>query len=109
MGQKRAAELILTGCTIDGIEAAEIGLANAAVPESALNSTIDESIERLRKLSPAALAIAKKASYAWDSMHFDKGLARAERMYFDELMKTSDAQEGIRAFMEKRAPKWSGK
>ena len=109
VGQKRAAELILTGCTIDGIEAAEIGLANAAVPESALNSTIDESIERLRKLSPAALAIAKKASYAWDSMHFDKGLARAERMYFDELMKTSDAQEGIRAFMEKRAPKWSGK
>src|SRR5256714_7515852 len=44
VGQKRAAELILTGCTIDGIEAAEIGLANAAVPERALNSTIDESI-----------------------------------------------------------------
>src|SRR5438309_326982 len=87
VGQKRAAELILTGCTIDGIEAAEMGLSNAAVPESALNSTIDESIERLRKLSPAALAIAKKASYAWDSMHFDKVLARAERMYLDELMK----------------------
>jgi cyclohexa-1,5-dienecarbonyl-CoA hydratase len=53
--------------------------------------------------------VAKKASYAWDSMHFDKGLARAERIYFDELMKTADAHEGVRAFMEKREPKWTGK
>jgi cyclohexa-1,5-dienecarbonyl-CoA hydratase len=42
-------------------------------------------------------------------MHFDKGLARAERIYFDELMKTADAQEGIGAFLEKREPKWTGK
>jgi enoyl-CoA hydratase/carnithine racemase len=109
VGQKRAAELILTGGTIDGREAAQIGLANRAVPESELAATVDESIEHLRKLSPAALAVAKKASYAWDAMHFDKGLARAEKIYFDELMKTSDAQEGIRAFMEKREPNWTRK
>jgi cyclohexa-1,5-dienecarbonyl-CoA hydratase len=108
VGQKRAAELILTGRTISGIEAAEIGLANRVVAESELAAAVDEAIERLRKLSPAALALAKKASYAWDSMHFDKGLARAERIYFDELLKTSDANEGIRAFMEKREPKWTG-
>ncbi|HKU23983.1 MAG TPA: hypothetical protein VJQ54_00860, partial [Candidatus Sulfotelmatobacter sp.] len=59
-------------------------------------------------LSPAALAVAKKACYAWDSMHFDKGLARAEKIYFEELMKTADAQEGIAAFLEKRPPKWRG-
>jgi cyclohexa-1,5-dienecarbonyl-CoA hydratase len=109
VGQKRAAELILTGRTIDGREAAQIGLANRAVLDHELAAAVDESIGHLRKLSPAALALAKKASYAWDSMHFDKGLARAERIYFDELMKTSDAQEGIRAFMEKREPKWTGK
>ncbi len=77
VGQKRAAELILTGRTIDGKEAAEIGLANRAVPESELAAAVDESIGHLRKRSPAALALAKKALYAWDSMHFDKGLARA--------------------------------
>jgi cyclohexa-1,5-dienecarbonyl-CoA hydratase len=109
VGQKCAAELILTGRTIGGKEAAEIGLANRAVPENGLSAVVDECIAHLRKLSPAALALAKKASYAWDSMHFDKGLARAERTYFDELMKTSDAHEGIRAFMEKREPKWKGK
>lgn len=109
VGQKRAAELILTGRTIDGKEAAEIGLANRAVPEGGLAAAVDESIGHLHKLSPAALALAKKASYAWDSMHFDKGLARAERIYFDDLMKTSDAHEGIRAFMEKREPRWTGK
>jgi cyclohexa-1,5-dienecarbonyl-CoA hydratase len=109
VGQKRAAELILTGRTIGGKEAAEIGLANCAVPENELPAAVDACTAHLRKLSPAALAMAKKASYAWDSMHFDKGLARAERIYFDELMKTSDAHEGICAFMEKREPRWTGK
>jgi cyclohexa-1,5-dienecarbonyl-CoA hydratase len=109
VGQKRAAELILTGRTIGGEEAAEIGLATRAVPEKELSAAVDEGIGYLRKLSTAALALAKRASYAWDSMHFDKGLARAEKIYFDELMKTSDAHEGIRAFMEKREPKWTGK
>ena len=61
------------------------------------------------KPPPAALAVTKKAIYAWDAMHFDKGLARAEKIYLEELMKTEDAIEGTRAFLEKRPPKWSGK
>jgi len=109
VGQKRAAELILTGRTIGGNEAAEIGLANRSVREDELPAAVDEAVGHLRKLSPVALAVAKKASYAWDSMHFDKGMARAERIYFDELMKTADAHEGVRAFMEKREPNWMGK
>jgi cyclohexa-1,5-dienecarbonyl-CoA hydratase len=66
-------------------------------------------VNRLAKLSPVALAMAKKAIYVWDSMHFHKGLARAEEIYLDELMQTEDAQEGIAAFLEKREPVWKGK
>jgi cyclohexa-1,5-dienecarbonyl-CoA hydratase len=109
VGQKRAAELILTGRTISGAEAAEMGLANRAVPDEELAAAVDETVRQLLRLSPAALAVTKKAVYAWDAMHFDKGLARAEKIYVEELMKTADAQEGIRAFMEKREPKWTGK
>jgi cyclohexa-1,5-dienecarbonyl-CoA hydratase len=109
VGQKRASELILTGRTITGIEAAEMGLANHAVPDEKLATAVENTLHELLRLSPAALAVTKKAVYAWDSMHFDKGLARAEKIYLEELVKTSDAQEGISAFLEKRTPKWSGK
>jgi cyclohexa-1,5-dienecarbonyl-CoA hydratase len=109
VGHKRAAELILTGRTITGIEAEAIGLATRAVPEVELTKAVDEALRELLRLSPAALAVTKKAFYAWDAIHFDKGLAKAEKIYLEELMGIADAQEGIRAFMEKREPKWAGK
>jgi cyclohexa-1,5-dienecarbonyl-CoA hydratase len=109
VGQKHAADLVLTGRSITGREAASIGLANAVVPEIDLDHTVQEAVHHLSQLSPAALAITKKAIYAWDSIHFDKGLARAEKIYFDELIKTEDAVEGINAFLEKRPPVWKGK
>jgi len=109
IGQKRAAEMILTGRTIDGNEAASFGLANYAVRTSQVMGKVGDLVERLAKLSPAALAVTKKAIYAWDSMHFDKGLARAEKVYLEELMKTEDAREGIQAFLEKRVAQWKGR
>lgn len=109
VGQKRAAELVLTGRQISGEDAMRMGLANEAVPEDELADLIDETAERLSKLSPSALAVCKKAFYAWDAIHFDKGLARAEQIYQNDLMKLEDAKEGIAAFMEKRTPVWKGK
>jgi cyclohexa-1,5-dienecarbonyl-CoA hydratase len=108
VGQKRASELILTGRTISGDEAVAIGLANKSVVAEKVSSLVNEVSDHLRRLSPAALAITKKAIYAWDSMHFDKGLARAERVYLEELIKTDDAREGVQAFLEKREPTWKG-
>jgi cyclohexa-1,5-dienecarbonyl-CoA hydratase len=109
VGQKNATDLILTGRRISGKEAAGIGLANRAVAEDQVEAAVEESVKHLRRLSPAALAVTKKAFYAWHSLHFDKGLARAEKIYFEELMQTEDAHEGINAFLEKREPKWTGK
>ena len=109
VGHKRAVDLIVTGRMISGKEAAEAGLATRATLGDELKTVMHELTNRLASLSPAVLAITKKAIYAWDSMHFDKGLARAEKVYLEDLMQTEDAEEGIRAFLEKRNPAWKGR
>jgi len=109
VGQKVAADLTLTGRMFKGDEAAAMGLANAAVADGDLEAEVQKAVARAAKLSPAALAMAKKAFYAWEAIHLDRGLARAERIYLDELMATEDAKEGIQAFIEKRQPVWKGK
>ena len=107
IGQKHASDLILTGRRIAGSEAAKLGLANKSVAGGDLEGAVNEAVERMKQLSPTALAITKKALYAWDSVHFDKGLARAEKIYREDLMQTEDALEGINAFLEKRSPHWN--
>jgi cyclohexa-1,5-dienecarbonyl-CoA hydratase len=107
VGPKHAADLIFTGRQIDGTEAAAIGLANESL--GTCEERAEEFARTFADLSPKALEMTKKAFYSWDAFHFDKGLAKAEKVYLDELIKTEDAKEGINAFMEKRLPKWSGK
>ncbi len=109
VGQKRASELILTGRHISGDEAVAIGLANRSASADELAAVVQETLSQLQAMSSAALAHAKKSMYAWDAIHFDKGLARAERIYLEELVATEDAREGIAAFLEKRPPRWTGK
>ena len=107
VGQKLAAEMVLTGRTLTGQEALAAGLVNGVADDP--ETLVGECIQRVSQLSPAAIAVAKKAFYAWDAIHFDKGLAKAEQIYFDELMKTADVHEGIAAFMERRRPNWQAK
>jgi cyclohexa-1,5-dienecarbonyl-CoA hydratase len=110
VGQKRAAELILTGRTFDGREAAQLGLANrSAQAGKEFSDVVSQCEQRLKALSPAALSHAKRALYSWDAAHFEKGLARAEEIYLRDLIQTEDAQEGIRAWIEKREPHWKGR
>jgi cyclohexa-1,5-dienecarbonyl-CoA hydratase len=109
IGQKRATELVLTGRQISGDEALSIGLATNAARAEELFQLVEDAVVRVRTLSPVALRLAKKACFTGDAMQFENELGRAEDIYRNELMKTEDAQEGIRAWMEKRAPKWTGK
>ncbi|MGA7295241.1 MAG: enoyl-CoA hydratase/isomerase family protein [Terriglobales bacterium] len=108
IGPKRAVELVLTGREFSGDEAAAMGLATRSVPANELETVVERTLTELRTLSSMALAHTKKAIYAWDAIHFDKGLARAEKNYLEDLISTDDAREGIIAFLEKRPPKWTG-
>lgn len=109
VGHRSAADLILTGRSISGREAASIGLANSALADAEVETSVQELAHHLAQLSPVALGAAKKATYSWHAIHFDKGLARAEKIYLEELMKTDDAREGIAAFLAKREPRWQGR
>lgn len=109
VGQKRAAELVLTGRIFSGAEAAEIGLANAAVAPEELQARVEEAVDNLKTLSPLALRAAKRALCSWDPIPFEKELRRAEEIYKDKLIGSHDAEEGIKAWMEKRAPSWKGR
>ena len=109
IGQKRAAELIFTGESLTGRDAMLKGLAPACGWSEEVEEQTHKTQERLCKLSGAALKVAKRAFYSWDPMHLDKGLARAEKIYLEELMKTEDVCEGVNAWAEKRPPNWKNR
>lgn len=106
IGDKRARELIFTGEMIEAAEAMRVGLVNYVVPSSQLEQKTVELLSKLRELSAATLELAKKAIDLGRGRTLDSVLMKVEDMYLHELMKTHDATEGIKAFIEKRKPVW---
>jgi cyclohexa-1,5-dienecarbonyl-CoA hydratase len=106
IGDKRARELILTGELIEAAEAARLGLVNYLLPAAELEQKTAEFLSRFRQLSAAALGLAKEAINLGRARSLDSALKEVENLYLNELMKTHDATEGIKAFIEKRKPEW---
>src|SRR5216684_6168289 len=102
IGDKRAREMILTGDLIDAVEAARLGLVNHVVPAQQLPQKTQEILTKLRELSGASLEITRRAIDLGRGRSLDVALAEVENIYLHELMKTEDANEGIRAFIAKR-------
>jgi enoyl-CoA hydratase/carnithine racemase len=105
VGRKRAMELALTGDVIDARTALEWGLINRAVPPEELEKATRELLERATRGSRRSKALGKQAMYA------QLGHPEADAYtYAIEVMaaasQTPEAQEGIRAFLDKRAPQW---
>jgi cyclohexa-1,5-dienecarbonyl-CoA hydratase len=106
IGRKKAMELILSGETISAQEALTLGLVNKVVPEASFDQEVNSFIEKFKKLSGVVLKLTKEATLAGLNDDTDKGLKVIEKIYLDRLMKTNDALEGLKAFLEKRKPTW---
>jgi cyclohexa-1,5-dienecarbonyl-CoA hydratase len=106
IGRKKALELILSGDVISAQEALSLGMINKIVPEASLAEEVNGFIEKFKKLSAVVLKLTKEATLAGLNDDTDKGLQVIEKIYLDRLMKTNDAIEGLKAFLDKRKPAW---
>jgi cyclohexa-1,5-dienecarbonyl-CoA hydratase len=106
IGRKKAMELILSGDAINAQEALSLGLINKVVTEASLADEVNVFIGKFKKLSGIVLKLTKEATLAGLNDDMDKGLKAIEKIYLDQLMKTCDAMEGLKSFIEKRQPTW---
>ena len=106
MGRKKAMELILSGKTIGARDALEMGLINRIISEDTLEEEVKEFVDQFARHSAVVLRLTKKAALEGLCDDVEGGLRRIERIYLEELMKTEDATEGLKSFLEKRKPVW---
>ena len=108
VGQAKALELILTGALIDATEAYRIGLVNTVIEPETLGPCVDELLTSLLGKGPIALRLGKEAVHKALDLTLDQGIRLEEDLYA-LLQTTHDRAEGIRAFLRKRQPTFTGR
>jgi enoyl-CoA hydratase/carnithine racemase len=108
VGFAHAADLLISGRTIEGKEAVALGLASRALPaEEVLPATLEYARDIARECSPTSCAIVKEL--LWSSLDLDQAQTRqVELALFGWLAGRDDAREGVAAWSERRSPRWTG-
>lgn len=108
VGRAHMEDLVLSGRSVNANEALAMGLVDqiADDPRAAALAWVKE---HLLPHSASSLRFACRAARLGLAERFERDLARLEHLYFDELMATHDAREGLAAFLEKRAPRWENR
>jgi enoyl-CoA hydratase/carnithine racemase len=107
VGRMRAMDLLLTGRAVDAAEAEACGLATRVFPAKTFAREARRVVDELAAKGPIALRYGKEAVAAGLDLTLDQGI-RLEQDLYVLLQTTADRAEGIRAFLEKRRPKFSG-
>jgi enoyl-CoA hydratase len=108
VGKAKAMEMILTGESMDAIDAYKIGLVNKVVPLEELIQTVKNMGQAMASKASLALKYAKVAIRDGLDLTVEQGLRLEADLYF-LLQTTEDRTEGVRAFLEKRHPRFKGK
>jgi cyclohexa-1,5-dienecarbonyl-CoA hydratase len=105
MGRGGAEDLLLSGRTLTAQEAHHLGLVDELC-ENPGDSALNYARAHLLPRSASSLRLATKAARLGFADRFQKEMARVEALYLNDLMRTSDANEGLNAFLEKRPAAW---
>jgi len=105
VGVGKAKELLFTGDIIDAQEALRIGLVNKVVPPEDLLDEVENIARKIAEVSQTAVRIAKTVINRGADANFTTA-SSYETEAFSILFSTDDAKEGMKAFLEKRPPKW---
>ena len=105
VGRKRAMQMLLTGEPIDARTAVDWGLINDAVPADELDDHVDALIGKILRFSPTVIGIGKEAFYSQVDLE-EHAAYDLTKTVMAENAAHPDAQEGMSAFLEKRAPEW---
>ena len=109
LGPKQALELVLTGEAMSAERAYDLGLVNWLVSEAELPKKVDEVIAKVTAQSGPVLTMAKKAILGSLGLPLRDGVRNSMKVFLNELAELEDSQEGLRALVEKRAPKWKNR
>ena len=109
LGPKVALEQVLTGQEMSAERARELGLVNWLVSEEELPKKVDELIMRVTSQSGPVLTMAKKAIMGSMGLPLREAVKNSMKIFLNELADLEDSQEGLRALVEKRAPKWKNR
>jgi enoyl-CoA hydratase/carnithine racemase len=108
IGRKAAMEMLLTGRYFPAREAKALGLVNHVVPLEDLAAKTDTMARQIAEASAMVLGIGKQAFYAQVDQPDDKAMAYASHTIVMNNM-AQDAQNGIKAFLNKATPAWENR
>ena len=107
IGESRAAELMFTGRAFSGSDAARFGLVNKSVKEDELDSALQSILKEMSTSGPVALSKTKLLIRAVGGKEIDSEIRRFTSRVIADIRISPEAQEGMKAFLEKRKPRWS--